>query len=202
MVVKSSLLGAKIAEVPITLHRDGRKTHKPHLRTFRDGWRTLRYFLLFSPRWLFVIPGLVFIFIGLVGYALALPGTQIYGATLGVHTMLFATLAILCGYQAILVGIFARTFAATEALTPPSPALDRFFRYFTLERGLFVAGVGLLVGSWLLLGAFNQWRDVQFGDLDYARTMRWVIPGFAFFSLSFQTAVSGFFVSLLGMARR
>jgi len=202
MVVRSSLRGASIAEVPITLSPDGRKAHKPHLRTFRDGWRTFRYFLLFSPRWLFVIPGLLLTFLGLAGYALAMPGMQIGNFTFGVHTVLFATLALLCGYQAILVGIFARTFATTEGLTPPSQALGHFFEFFTLERGLVLSGVGLLAGLWLLASAFLQWEAVGFGELDYARTMRWVIPGVALFSLSFQTAVSGFFVSLLGMGRR
>ncbi len=202
MIVKSSLRKESIAEIPITLRRDGRKSHAPHLRTFRDGWRTLRYFLLFSPRWLFLIPGILLFVLGLVGGALALTGARIGPATLGPHTLLFAGLALSCGYSAILIAIFARTFAATEGLTPPSPALERFYRVFTLERGLVVSGLGLLIGSALLLRAFLHWRSVDWGPLDYSRTLRWVVPGVTLFALSFQTAISGFFVSLLGMGRR
>ena len=77
MVIKSSLHNARIAEVPITLHPDGRKAHAPHLKTFRDGWRTLRFFLMYSPRWLFLYPGLLLLALGAVGYALALPGHRI-----------------------------------------------------------------------------------------------------------------------------
>src|SRR5262250_443097 len=99
MIIKASLYGEKIAEVPITLHPDGRKAHKPHLKTFRDGWRTLRFFLLYSPRWLFLMPGLLLVLVGLIGYALALPGITLAGMTLDAHSLLFASLAILCGCQ-------------------------------------------------------------------------------------------------------
>ena len=99
MIIRSSLAGARIAEVPITLHPDGRKAHAPHLHTFRDGWRTLRFFLLYSPRWLFLIPGVALIVVGLVGYGLALPGVSIGELTFDAHTLLFASLAIICGYQ-------------------------------------------------------------------------------------------------------
>jgi len=99
IIIKASLHGARIAEIPITLHPDGRKTHAPHLRTVRDGWRTLRFFLVFSPRSLFLAPGLVFALLGLVGYAVALPGLTIYGITFDAHTLLFSSLAIIMGYQ-------------------------------------------------------------------------------------------------------
>lgn len=202
MIVKAALRNEPIAEVPITLHRDGRKSHAPHLRTFRDGWRTLRYFLLFSPRWLFLIPGFALIFLGLVAGALGLAEARIGPATLGAHTLLFASLALMCGYQGLLFAIFARTFAATEGLTPPSPLLERFYRLFSLERCLLLGAAGLLVGGGLLIRAFVHWRARDYGALDYAHSLRWVIPGVTLFALSFQTTVSGFFVSLLGMGRR
>ena len=113
MIIKSSLRGEKIAEVPITLHPDGRKTHGPHLRTFRDGWRTVRFFLMYSPRWLFLIPGLILVLLGLVGYGVALPGLSLGGVNFGAHTLLVASLAILLGYQSILFAIFTKTFAIT-----------------------------------------------------------------------------------------
>jgi hypothetical protein len=202
MIIKSSLLGAHAAEVPITLHPDGRKTHAPHLRTFRDGWRTLRLFLLCSPRWLFLIPGLSLVLLGVLGYCVALPGAAIGRVRFDAHTLLFASLAILCGYQSILFAIFTKTFAVAEGLIPEDPRLDRFFELVSLERGLVVAVTAVLVGLGLLLEAINQWRLVDFGHLDYATTMRWVIPGATLTALGFQTVLSSFFVSILGMHRR
>ena len=202
MVIKASLFGEAIAEVPITLHPDGRKTHAPHLRTFRDGWRTLRIFLLYSPRWLFLVPGVALILLGLLGYALALPGLQVMGANLDAHTLLFSSLFIVCGYQAILFALLARTFAVGEGLFPGSPGLARFYRFFNLEKGLLLGLLGVVAGGVLLLAAVDQWRRARFGDLDYAQTMRWVIPGVLLGSLGFQTLLSSFFVSILGMRRR
>lgn len=199
MIVKASLFRLKLAEVPITLHPDGRVQHAPHLRTFRDGWRTLRFLLIYSPRWLFLIPGAVLILFGLFGYGLALPGIRIRGVAFDAHTLLFATLSILCGYQAILFAIFTKTFAIGQRLMPEDPRLDRFFDLITLERGLVIAGASLLIGFGLLLSSVNQWRLADFGHLDYAITMRSVIPGALLTALGFQTIVSSFFVSILGM---
>src|SRR5829696_4181713 len=111
MVIKSSLQNARIAEVPITLHPDGRKAHAPHLKTFRDGWRTLRFFLIYSPRWLLLAPGMLFIALGVLGYMLAMPGIEIRGARLDAHTLLFASMAIIVGYQSVLFAILTKTFA-------------------------------------------------------------------------------------------
>ena len=202
MIIKASLYGERIAEVPVTLHPDGRRAHAPHLRTFRDGWRTLRFFLMYSPRRLFVTPGLALIGLGALGYAVALPGLTVGGVTFDVHTLLFASLAVLCGCQALLFALFTRTFAVSERLTPPDPRLARFFEVATLERGLLLGAAALLAGLALLGGAIGQWRSVDFGRLDYARTMRWVIPGATLTALGFQTVLSSFFVSILGMRRR
>lgn len=202
MIIKSSLYGMKIAEVPITLHPDGRKSHAPHLKTFRDGWRTLRFFLMYSPRWLFLVPGALLVVLGLVGYGLALPGVTITGVTFDAHTLLFATLFILCGYQAILFAIFTKVFAISEGLMPEDRRLNKFFALVNLERGLIIGAGSLLTGVVLLLLAINQWRLNHFGALEYSHTMRWVIPGAALTALGFQTILSGFFVSILGMRRR
>ena len=202
MIIKASLFGEKISEVPITLRPDGRKSHAPHLKTFRDGWRTLRFFLMYSPRWLFVIPGLLLILLGLIGYALAMPGIQLQGMTFDAHTLLFSSLAILCGYQSVLFAIFTKTFAVGEGLMPEDPYLTTFFRVANLERGLIVASAALLIGLALLMAAVNQWRLVDFGPLDYAITMRLVVPGVTLTALGFQTILSSFFVSILGMRRR
>lgn len=202
MIIKASLYREKIAEVPITLHPDGRKSHPPHLKTYRDGWRTLRFFLMYCPRWLFVIPGLTLIALGMVGYLVAMPGLTIHGMTFDAHTLLFASLAVLCGYQSVLFAIFSKTFAISEGLMPEDPRLNRFFEIMYLERGLILSGVGLLFGLTLLVAAIHQWQLTGFGQLDYAKTMRLVVPGATLTALSFQTILSSFFVSILGMRRR
>jgi glycosyltransferase involved in cell wall biosynthesis len=202
MIIKASLFGADIAEVPITLHPDGRKSHAPHLKTFRDGWRTLRFFLMYSPRWLFLMPGMLLVLLGLIGYGVAMPRLTVKGVTFDAHTLLFASLAVLCGYQAILFAMFTKTFAISEGLMLEDPRLTRFFTFMNLERGLTIASVALLIGVALLLVAVQQWRLAAFGYLDYARTMRLVVPGVTLTALGFQTILSSFFVSILRMRRQ
>jgi glycosyltransferase involved in cell wall biosynthesis len=202
MIIKASLFREKIAEVPITLHPDGRKSHAPHLRTFRDGWRTLRFFLMYCPRWLFTIPGGILIFLGMIGYAVAMPGLRFGGVAFDAHTLLFASLVILCGYQSILFAIFTKTFAVSEGLMPEDPQMARFFKLINLERGLILSVATILVGIILLAAAINQWRLASFGTLDYGQTMRLVVPGVTLTALGFQTMLSSFFVSILGMRRR
>ena len=202
MIIKASIRGAKITETPITLHQDGRKAHAPHLKTFRDGWRTLRFFLIFSPRWLFLYPGVALVLLGAVGYGVVLSGIQFHGIRFDAHTLLFASLAVLLGYQSILFAIFAKTFAVNEGLMPENEAMKRFFDVMYLERGLIAGVVSFLAGVGLLVAAVVQWWSVRFGDLDYSHTMRWVIPGVTLTALGFQTILSSFFVSILGMKRR
>jgi glycosyltransferase involved in cell wall biosynthesis len=199
MIIKSSLFGAKVAEVPITLYPDGRKSRTPHLKTFRDGWRTLRFFLISCPRWLFFMPGVLLVLLGLSGYGLAMPGLTLKGVTFDAHTLLFASLAILCGYQSIFFAFFTKTFAIREGLLPEDRRISRFFELVTLERGLVVASAVLLCGLALLLAAVNEWHLADFGRLDYAKTMRWVIPGAMLTALGFQTILSSFLVSILGV---
>ena len=202
MIIKSSLRGARTAEVPITLHPDGRKTRAPHLRTFRDGWRTLRFFLMYSPRWLFLVPGGMLIALGLVGYALAMPGVTIAGAKLDAHTLLFSSLAIICGYQSVLFAVFTKIFAIRERLHPENPRMTKLFSIVTLERGVVAGAIAGLLGIVLLLAAVGRWVDAGFGPLEYATTMRWVVPGVTLTALGFQTVLSSFFMSILGMNRR
>ena len=202
MIIKAGIYHARVSEVPITLHPDGRTSHPPHLKTFRDGWRTLRFFLLYSPRWLFMTPGIALIGLGLIGYALALPGTRAFGVHFDAHTLLFASLGIICGYQAIQFAVFAKTFAISEGLMPMSDVTRRVFGAISLEKGLIAGALGMVGGILLLLGAVAQWRARNFGNLDYAVTMRWVVPGVTLTALGFQTILSSFFLSLLGMRRR
>jgi glycosyltransferase involved in cell wall biosynthesis len=202
MIIRASLFGARISEVPVTLYPDGRKAHAPHLRTFRDGWRTLRFFLMYSPRWLFLFPGMFLIAMGVAGYAVALPGLQALGVTFDAHTLLFASLFAICGYQAVLFAVMTKTFTIAEGLLPMDARMERAYRLVTLERGLLAGALAMLAGIALLLLAVNQWRRTSFGALDYSHTMRFVIPGVTLTALGVQTILSSFFTSILGLRRK
>ncbi len=202
MVIRAALSGARVAEVPITLHPDGRQGRRSHLRTFRDGWRHLRFYLIYSPRWLFLAPGVLLTLLGLAGYAVAMPKMRIAGVTLDVHTLLFASLAIICGYQSVLFAVFTKVFAIGEGLLPLDRRMERAFAHVTLEKGLMLGVLAMMGGLVLLGGAVVQWRARRFGDLDYEHTMRWVIPGVMLTALGFQTLLSSFFLSILGLRRR
>jgi glycosyltransferase involved in cell wall biosynthesis len=202
MIIKASLTGARIAEVSITLHPDGRKAHPPHLRTMRDGWRTLRFFLIYSPRWLFWWPGLALIGLGLVGYALALPGAHIGRANLDAHTLLVASLMILVGHQAVMSFAATKAFAMQAGLLPEDRRVQRFLDLFKVETALIVGGSAFAMGMGLILLAVLQWHALAFGNLDYRSTMRFVIPGTTLAALGVQTFFSGFLLSLLNITRR
>ncbi len=197
MIIKSGLQGAKLAEVPITLYPDGRKSHGPHLRSFRDGWRTLRLFLVFSPRWTFFCPGLFLLLVALLGYVLALPQVHVFGAALDVHTLLMASLAGLLGWQCILLAVLARIFAGREGLLPRHARLERL----TVERGLVVGLWASALGVLLILLVTFQWWQAGFGRLDYPRTMRFVVPGVTLVATGFQTVMAALFAGVLRMHR-
>jgi glycosyltransferase involved in cell wall biosynthesis len=202
MVVKATTFGLRITEVPTTLSPDGRG-RPPHLRTWRDGWRTLRFLLLYSPRWLFLYPGVSLFAGGIIVGALLLPGPFMVGNVgFDVDTLLFAAMAVLIGFQSIVFAGFTKLFGISEGLLPEDPRLTLLFRYITLEVGL-VVGVLLIfagTGAWVLGLAY--WRSHHFGPLDTEKTLRIVIPGLVCFTLGFQTILSSFFLSVLGMSRR
>ena len=193
MIIKSGRYSASMSQVPITLHPDGRKQHGPHLRTFRDGWRTLRLFLIFSPRWSFFRPGLLLLISAILGYALALPQTRIFGVALDIHTLLVASLFGLIGWQAILLSVFAKLFAARELMMPPNPSLESLSVEKVLGFGLGFA----LIGIGLIATVAGQWWASGLGSLDYPQTMRWVIPGFTSTAIGFQTMMAALMIGLL-----
>ena len=202
MIIKAARYEAKITEVPITLHPDGRTAHAPHLRTFRDGWRTLRFFLMVSPRWLFLEPGRLLVALGLLGYVLALPGLTIRGVHFSAHTLVFSSMLVLCGYHAILFAITVKTFAIAQKIVPRDERIDALLRTFTPERGAAAGVIIMLAGLALIAVAAFQWKSVGFGNLDYEHTMRWVVPGCTLTALGFETMLAGFFFGILDFFRR
>jgi glycosyltransferase involved in cell wall biosynthesis len=202
MVVKATLLRLNIVEVPTTLSPDGR-SRPPHLRTWRDGWRTLRFFLLYSPRWLFLYPGIALMVVGTLLGLWLLPAPRTFGSvTFDVHTMLYCAAMVLLGFQAIAFAVFTKLFAITEGLLPPDPTLDKLFRYITLEVGIGVGSVLLAAGLGTSVFAVRFWGARNFGALDYAHSMRIVIPAVLLLILGVHTVFASFFLSVLGLRRR
>ena len=197
MVIKATIGRLRITEVPTTLSPDGR-SRPPHLRSWRDGWRHLRFLLLFSPRWLFLYPGLAAVGIGALLMLWLLPGPRrVSGITFDIHTLLYASLAISVGYQAIQFWTFAKLYGMREGIVPPDPSFRRFMGIATLERGL-IAGLFLLVlGLGIGIAAVSAWDISKFGELSPSATMRLVIPSATAIMLAFQTAYGAFFLSVL-----
>lgn len=197
MVIKATIGGLRITEVPTTLSPDGR-SRPPHLRSWRDGWRHLRFLLLFSPRWLFLYPGLIAIVAGALLMACILPGPrQIGGVTFDIHTLLYASLAVTVGYQAIQFWMFAKLYGMREGIVPPDPTFGRLMGVATLERGLIAGLLLLIVGLGMGIAAVSVWDTSQFGELAPRSTMRLVIPSATAILLAFQTAYGAFFLSVL-----
>lgn len=202
MVVKASLFGLRVTEIPTTLAPD-KRTRAPHLRTWRDGWRHLRFLLLYSPRWLFLYPGVTLCVVGTAVSAWLLPGPRMIGRVgLDVHTLLFAAMSILIGFQCVVFATFTKVFAISEGLMPEDPKLTRMFHYLTLEVGLLAGGVLIVAGTVAWVFGLVHWQQHSFGPLDPGITLRTVIPGMVFFTLGIQIVLSSFFLSVLGMARR
>ncbi len=202
MIVKASINRVRTSEIPITLHRDGREGDASHLRTFRDGWRTLRLFLLFSPRWLFLVPSLLLLLAGLVVSGFALAGQSLSGVNIGAHSLLVGNLAVLIAFQLLHFWLFAKTFAVNEGLVPEDGFIRGFYRLFNLEKTIVAGGALMLMGVTLIAIIAWRWKTMGFGDLNYAETMRWVIPGATLFSVGAHAIFGGFLISMLGLNRK
>jgi glycosyltransferase involved in cell wall biosynthesis len=202
MVIKSKLKGLKITEVPTILRPDGR-SRPPHLLPYRDGWRHLRFMLMYSPRWLFLYPGIFLILVGLAGCAWLLLGPRVvYGIGFDVHSLLYAFVFALLGFQLVAFAVFTKVFAISEGLLPEDPRLNRAFRYITLETGLTVGGLLLALGIAGSVFAVSGWASVRFGALDAGHMLRIVMPSVFALTLGVQTICSSFFLSILGLRRR
>ena len=197
MVVKATIHRLRIAEVPTTLSPDGR-SRPPHLRSWRDGWRHLRFLLLFSPSWLFLFPGAGLFVVGLAMMVWLEPTPrQIGGVTLDIHTLFYAALGVVVGFHSMLFWVFAKVFGIREGIVPPDPRFSAMMRLVTLEVGLIAGALLLLFGLALGFYALSAWGSVEFGVLSPERAMRLVIPSGTAILLAFQIAYGAFFLSVL-----
>lgn len=202
MVVKATLKQMRIAEVPTTLSRDGRN-RPSHLRSWRDGWRHLRFLLLYSPRWLFLYPGLLLIALGTLVSGWLLLGPQtVEGVVLDVHTLLYSSVSIVIGFQTVVFAVFTKIFAISEGLLPEDARLNKMFRYVKLETGLLFGTLLLIAGLLLSFYALSTWGAQRFGPLNPSKTLRLVTPAVTLLTLGLQTILSSFFLSILGLRRR
>ena len=202
MVIKATLMRMKITEVPTTLSRDGR-SRPPHLRPYSDGWRHLRFMLLFSPNWLFLIPGLVLMLAGLAASArLLLSPIRIHQVQLGLDTLICSAFIIIAGFQSVLFAVLSRVYAVQEHLYPGGRFYRLILRHLGLERGLVAGAILALGGIGTMLYAIFEWRQANFGPLNIEHIARIVVPSGLMFTLGIETILFSFFLSTLGMTVR
>jgi len=202
MIIKATVLGLRVREVPTTLAKDGR-SRPPHLRPWRDGWRHLRFMLLFSPRWLFWYPSMATMAVGLAGIAWLLPGPRTVGrATFDVHSLLCAGVLVVIGHLGAMLAMAAKAFSAREGLTRLAPSTERGIRLLSFENSLIL---GLVIGAAGVVGILAsvlQWGRVQFGPLDPSATMRALVPSLMALLIGTQTVLGGFLLSVLHLPVR
>jgi glycosyltransferase involved in cell wall biosynthesis len=202
MLVKATMMGLRIGEVPVTLSPDGRD-RAPHLRTWRDGWRSLRFLLVYSPRWLFLYPAIFLMGLGLtVGAWLLAGGGQVGRFRLDIHTLVYCSAAVVVGFQLLAFSAFGKILAIASGLHPRNERIERLLTGRAVEVGL-VIGIGLLVAGFAASGyAVGRWADARFGDLDPFRMMRVIIPAALSLSMGIQVVFSSFYLSLLQLQYR
>ena len=201
MVVKATLAHLTVTEVPTTLRPDGR-SRPPHLRTWRDGWRHLRFLLLYSPRWLFLYPGLaLMVLAAVVGVAVEVATVRILSATLGVDTIVIASAAFVIGLQSVLFAVFTKIYGISQGFLPRDERVDRFRDRISLEKGLAVGTVLALLGAAGLVAAILTWRDARFGPLDTVNALHIVVPSATLLVVGFQVTLASLFVGILEIGR-
>ena len=203
MVVKAALHKMKIAETPVTLFTD-KRNRASHLRTWQDGWRNLRFMLLYSPRWLFLLPGIFLMLLGFIGTSMLIAGpVRIGNKRLDVHTLIYTSGAILIGFQFISFYLFSRLYATVHGLWPEQEKLLQLFnKYFSLEKGILCGILLFLAGALLMFWSFFYWERSNFGNLNPMVVLRWVIPSMVLLVLGIQVALSSFYLSYLTIKSR
>jgi hypothetical protein len=199
MVVKATLWGQRVTEVPTTLKKDGR-SRPPHLRSWHDGWRHLRFLLLFSPRWLFLLPGAALLLLGLTAGAVVAVGPVTIGSvTFDVDTLVGASAAAVIGFQAVLFWLLTRVYAGSEGFLPEEPGVQRLLGRLSLERGLLLGLAIGLAGVVGIIVSILNWHGSGFHNLNYEHELRLMIPSATALVLSCQLILGAFFLSILGI---
>ena len=199
MVMRSSIHAMRVDEVPITLHKDGR-SRPPHLKPWRDGWRHLRFMLIYSPRWLFLVPGLVLAGLGaLASAAIFFSPLNLGGVQFDTGTLTIACMCVIIGVQFVAFACFTKVFAIAEDLLPPDPRFARVFRFFTLEKGLVAGALTLAAGLGLLAWSVWLWEQAGFGSLPHAENLRRVIAAATLITVGIEVMGASFFMSVLGL---
>jgi hypothetical protein len=202
MVMKASLRSMRIGEVPITLHRDGR-SRPPHLRPWRDGWRHLRFMLIYSPRWLFLVPGLILTVIGALASSwIFLAPRHVGGIEFDAGSLLVACMGAIVGVQLVAFACFTKAFAIAEGLLPEDPKFAKALRLITLERGVIAGLLICLGGIGMLAWSIYLWSQVHFGSLPYPENLRRLILAVTLIVFGLQTVFSSFFLGVLGLKSR
>jgi glycosyltransferase involved in cell wall biosynthesis len=202
MIVKSKLNGLTIAEVPTILHPDGR-SRPPHLNTWRDGWRHLRFLLLYSPRWLFLYPAFFLIIVGTILSALLITAPlDVNGIVFDVHTLLYTAGAVIVGFQFLMFYGLTKVFAVENGLLPKSNRYSKLFQYFNLEKGLIVGFLIFGFGIYLSISGLLAWKATSFSDLKPAETLRVIVPAVFTIMLGLQIILFSFFFSILGLKQQ
>ncbi len=201
MIVKASLKNLQITEVPTILSPDGR-TRPPHLNTWRDGWRHLRFLVLYSPNWLFLIPGLILMVFGLITSAVLISGPISIGSVnFDVHTLLFTSVLALIGFQFILFYGLTKVYTVENDLLPKSKKYDRLFKFINLEKGLIIGFILVIVGIALSISAYTDWQAISFGNIENNSVFRSVIPAVTLMLLGVQIILFSLFFSILGLKK-
>ena len=201
MVVKTKLNNLSIAEVPTKLHKDGR-TRAPHLKTWSDGWRHLRFLMLYAPNWLFLYPGILLALIGLLmSIILVINPIEFSNFTLDIHTLLYTSAFFLVGIQFIIFYGLTKVFAVENELLPKSNRYNKLFKFINLEKGLIFGFILLIIGVFLSFKGLATWEDTDFGHLDKSTTLRIIIPAITTLQLGIQTILFSFFFSVLGLKK-
>ncbi len=202
MIVKAVLFNLRVAEVPTSLSPSGR-SRPPHLRRWRDGWRHLRFLLIFSPRWLFLYPGIAMITVGIAVMLWLIPSPRtVFTVTFDVHTMLYAAMGILLGVQAVFFAFFSKVFASGISLIPEDARVHAFLKKVSLEKGIIVGLILCVLGVLGSVYAVSSWEMVHFGPLLPSAMMRVVIPSITAFTAGVQIVLGSFFLSILSLSHK
>lgn len=199
MIVQANLNNLKIIEIPIKIKKDGR-SRLPHLKSFSDGWRHLKFLLLYSPKWLFLIPGMILMIIGLVGSIIFLfRNIQLGSIVLGVHSRLYLGAMVVVGLQMVIFSIFAKIYAVKSGMNPKSDRLIKLLNKITLEKGLIIGGILTLFGIGLTIYAMIIWKLRDWGNLDPVKVMPITIPAVYFIIMGVQISFASFFLGILNI---